>query len=492
MDDSGVLEVPGPSRLARVTTALALVSLSAVGAVACSTSGSSRCPDANLSGPGSTSSTSATTAITTAPATAADSAGPFQFPVAVSPNGRYLVDQAGAPFMVIGDSPQCLSAHLTTQDMDFFFANRQGRGFNASWVNLICGTYTWGVHDARTCDGIKPFVHDGDLSTPNPDYFARMDTMVQIAANHGITLLLDPAETGSFRDLLKDNGTDKSREYGTFLGQRYKDAPNIIWMLGNDYQIDQWNTYDPFEVALSQGIRTADPRQLQTIELNPPVSTSFDDSRWPPLIDIATAYSYTPTYDVVLKAYGASPTQPVLMVEANYEHENNDGGPTTTDVTLRRQEWWTALSGAAGQVYGNHYTWGMNNNDWIEHLDTKAVAELGYVTQLLKDRPWQDLVPDDSHTFLTGDTGTYTSTGDVLENDYAVAAVTADRTLAIAYTPTERTLIFDQTKLLPGATAQWFDPTDGSYRPASAPFTTPGRNAAGDSDWVLIFEATAG
>ena len=48
----------------------------------------------------------------------------------------------------------------------------------------------------------------GDLASPNPDYFARMDTMVEIAARHGITLLLDPAETGSFRDLLRENGVD--------------------------------------------------------------------------------------------------------------------------------------------------------------------------------------------------------------------------------------------------------------------------------------------
>jgi Protein of unknown function (DUF4038)/Putative collagen-binding domain of a collagenase len=487
MDDSGQLQVPTRSRLARVTIALVLVSLSAVGAVACGASGNSRCPDANLSTPGSPSPTSATTGIATTSATAAD--GSFPFPVAVSTNGRYLVDQDGAPFMIVGDSPQCLSAHLTTQDMDFFFANRQKRGFNTAWVNLICGTYTWGVSDARTCDGITPFVSDGDLSTPNPDYFARMDAMVQIAARHGITLLLNPAETGSFRDLLKDNGTDKSRDYGIFVGERYKDAPNIIWMLGNDYQIDQWATYDPFEIALSQGIRAADPQQLQTVELNPPVSTSFDDPSWPPLIDIASAYSYTPTYDVVLKAYNASPTQPVLMIEANFEDENNDGGPPTSDLTLRNQEWWTALTGAAGQLYGNKYTWGMNNSNWIEHLDTKAVTELGFVVQFLKDRPWQDLVPDQAHTFLTGDMGTYTSTGDVLENDYATAAVTADRTLAIAYTPIERTLTIDETTLPAGATAQWFDPTDGSYRPASAPFTTPGKNAAGDGDWVLIFEA---
>ena len=40
-------------------------------------------------------------------------------------------------------------------------------------------------------------------------------------------------------------------------------------MLGNDYQGDQWKTYDPFVVALSEGIREPPiPTKLQTIELN--------------------------------------------------------------------------------------------------------------------------------------------------------------------------------------------------------------------------------
>ena len=63
----------------------------------------------------------------------------------------------------------------------------------------------------------------------------------------------------------------------------------------------------------------------------------------------------------MLKAYNAQPTQPVFMVEANYEFENNTEGPTTTDETLRRQEYWTMLSGATGQLYGNGYTWGLND-----------------------------------------------------------------------------------------------------------------------------------
>jgi hypothetical protein len=316
--------------------------------------------------------------------------------------------------------------------------------------------------------------------------------MVEMAANHGITLLLDPAETGSFRDLLKDNGSAKAEAYGAFLGDRYKAAKNIIWFLGNDYQTEQWETYDPYEIALSKGLRQADSNRLQTIELNFNESTSYDNAAWNPLIDIATAYTYFPTYDSVLHAYNAAPTKPVLMVEANYEGENNTGGAKTTDETLRRQEYWTMLSGATGQLYGHGGTWGFTDSAWKKHFDTPAVRQLGEMATLFRSRDWQDLVPDQDQSFLTDGSGTYATEGDVLDNDYATAAITPDGSLGMVYVPGERTLTVDSSKLVAGATARWFDPVSGAFQPASSPFTTPGKNAGGDKDWVLVFEAAAG
>jgi hypothetical protein len=465
---------------------------SSSGLPACPSNDATGCTSAIGSSAGASSDVDPGDAASTGPAAAPGDPADFAFPVAVSADHRYLVDQQDRPYLMVGDSPQCLSANLSTGQMESFFADRQAHGFNTAWVNLLCGPYTHGADDASTYDGIKPFTATGDVSTPNPAYFERMDTMVSLAAQHGITLLLDPAETGSFRDYLKDSGIDKTRTYGAFLGQRYQQAPNIIWMLGNDYQPEHWETYDPYEVALSEGIRSTDPDKLQTIELNYQVSTSFDDPTWPPLIDLATAYSYYPTYDVVLRAREGKPTQPVFMVEANYEFENNTGGPTTTDETLRRQEYWTMLSGATGQLYGNGYTWGLQDSSWPDHFDTPGVDQLGLMAKLFGERRWQDLVPDQQHAFLTGGYGTYGDQGDVLENDYATAALTADGELAMVYVPTSRTLEIDESKLADGVTSRWFDPVDGTFRPASAPFTTPGKNADGAEDWVLVFERPGG
>src|SRR5689334_7141865 len=116
------------------------------------------------------------------------------YPLKVSLNQRYLVDQLDEPFLMMGDSPQGLIANLSTGEADAFFANREAAGFNAVWINLLCGTYTGGNPDGSTFDGLVPFKTPGDIATPNRLYFARVDRMLQLAAQHGIQVVLDPAE----------------------------------------------------------------------------------------------------------------------------------------------------------------------------------------------------------------------------------------------------------------------------------------------------------
>ena len=83
------------------------------------------------------------------------------------------------------------------------------------------------------------------------------------------------------------------------------------------------------------------------------------------------------------------------------------------------------LSGATGQLYGNHYTWqflcdqrdqaGNCVGGWKDHLDTSGAIEFKHMTDLFQSLPWYQLVPDSNHTLLTGGSGTY---GDW---DYATA-----------------------------------------------------------------------
>jgi hypothetical protein len=419
------------------------------------------------------------------------------FPLHTEAGKRYLVDAAGKPFLMLGESPQAMIGNLSEAEAELFLANRKSHGFNTVWINLLCASYTGCNADGTTLTfpPIAPFTVGNnlstyDLSTPNEAYFARADRMLQLAAKYGFLVILDPAETGSWLSVLQSNGLTKARAYGRYLGTRYRDSPNIVWMSGNDFQ--SWRTLsdDALVREVALGIKDTDPNHIHTIELVGS-SSSLDDSFWAPIISLNAAYTTDSTYAEVLHAYNQSASMPVFMVEANYEFENN-----STPAILRRQEYWTSLSGATGQLYGNGYTWGFSTG-WKNQLDTPGAVQIAYVKALFEPRAWYELVPDQVHTVVTAGYGTFSSTGSIGDNDYVTAARTPSGKLVMAYVPSARTVTVDMSQLSGPATARWYDPVVGTFtsiagspfaNTGSNDFTTPGTNAGGDEDWVLILE----
>jgi hypothetical protein len=420
------------------------------------------------------------------------------FPLKASANGRYLVDQNNVPFMMVGDSPQALIGNVSISDAASYMKNRARYGINTLWINLICNDATACNQDGSTYDGITPFSVPGDLSTPNPAYFRRADAIIELAAEHGMLVLLDPIETSGWLSVLRANGIAKAREYGTFLGHRYGRYPNIIWMHGNDFATWHVMSDDALVHAVAAGIRSADHAHIHTIELGDYLTNaSLNDSRWALSIGLDAAYTYLPTYAQVLAEYNRRNFLPVFMVEANYEFEHNahtDGGSLQN---LRRQAYWTMLSGATGQLYGSSYSWRFKA-DWQRNLDTPGIIELSYMKNLFADRRWYDLIPDQTHKTVVSGYGEFSRQGSVSTDTYVTAARTSNGTLMIAYLPTRRTITVDMTQLSGNVRAQWYDPTIGVYRGVSGSpfsndgsrrFTPPGNNAAGDGDWVLVLEA---
>jgi hypothetical protein len=415
------------------------------------------------------------------------------YPLRASATGRYLVDRTGRPFLIVGDSPQALIVNVSLKDGARFLADRAARGFNTVWINLLCNDYTGGRPDGTTFDNIAPFRTAGDLSKPNEAYFRRADAVIRLAARYGIVVFLDPIETGGWLPVLEKNGVSKDYSFGKWLGNRYKRFANLVWFNGNDFQ--QWRdpSADAAALAVARGIRASDRTHVQTVELNYYASGSRDDRRWARIIGLDAAYTYYPTYAEVLKEYERTPRVPVFMVEANYEFEHDYTGPKT----LRRQEYWSLLSGAAGQLYGNKYTWQFIDG-WKSHVDTVSVGELRYATELVVHRAWYSLVPDREHGLVTAGLGSFASSGSVNDNDYVTAASTPDGRLAIAYLPTGHPVTVDLTRLRRKIDAEWYDPTSGRYTVAqgspvtnsgSKEFAPPAQNAAGDNDWVLVLTA---
>lgn len=424
------------------------------------------------------------------------------YPVKKGPTGRYLVDQNGVPFLIAGESPQAMIGNLSEADAELFFQNRRAHGFNTVWINLLCATYTGCRPDGSTFDGILPFTVPNDLSTPNEAYFARADRILRLAEKYGFLVILDPAETGGWLDVMKSNGVDKCRAYGQFLGKRYASFDNILWMHGNDFQSWPIPSDDAVAQAVALGIQDVDTRHIHTVQLNYQESSSLDDASWAPLIQLNATYTHVLTaagtaaglktpYELILTEYNRPNFLPTFLVEAGYEFEQNseDYAPGVPRV-LRLQEYWSNLSGATGQLYGNYYTWQFIDG-WKDQLDSPGAVQMAYVTALFEPRAWYDLVPDQDHTVVTFGFGTFGS------NDYVTAARAPDGKLVMAYVPSARTLTVDMSKLSGTVTARWYDPTAGRFTDISGSpfanagshnFTTPGANADGDGDWVLVLE----
>ena len=440
------------------------------------------------------------------------SASPPIYPLKVSANGRYLVDQSNTPFLIVGDVPQPLVVMVSTADAATYFNDRQAHGFNAMWINVLSAGpyYYYSPDDGSTYDGIRPFtgyLSGGtdtahyDLAKPNEAYFTRVDQMLTLAANHGMAVFLNPIETGQWVPTLRNNGSVAAYAYGQYLGNRYRHFDNIIWLNGNDF--NTWKTPGDDEVvrAVAMGIKSVDSRHLQTIELNVETSSSFDDPTWTPIVSVNSTYTYSPTYLQMWHSYNQTPVAPTFLVEGHYDLGVDLGNPKDygTPLVLRRQEYWAMLSGGKGQLYGNGYTCYFMPG-WKYYIDTVGVSQLMIWHGFFSSLPWQNLIPDQDHIVVTAGLG---NLGDLLtrvsKGDFCTASKTPDGSLVVAYMPTARKITVNMATLKAPASAKWFDPTNGAYttipggllaNTGTRQFAPPGNNHDGDGDWVLLLDAS--
>jgi len=431
------------------------------------------------------------------------SSGGPAYPVKQSANKRYLVDQNNAPFFLMGDGPQDLIANLSEANASAYFADRASHGINAAWIMVFCGANENCQSDGSTYDGIVPFTTADVLSTENPAYFQRVDDMIHLAAQQGITVMLDSLDTSGWLSAVEaNNSTTDAYNYGFYLGNRYKNFPNIIWLTGNDFQT--WNTSstdNAYAAAIMQGIAAADPNHLQTTELNYNMSGSLDDSLLVPYTSLAGAYTYFPVYYETLRQYNSSAaTVPVFLEESYYEGCTYGSlvPASASQMMLRSIAYETMLSGGlGGYMYGSCYY--DFHSGWQTGIDSPGVTYLGYWRSFFAGIAWYNLAPDQTNTVVVAGYGTPTgnNSGNIQTDNYVTTSSAADGSLIVAYCPTPSTITVQMSKMRGPATAQWYDPTNGTYQSISGSpfpntgtqnFATPGNNSAGDRDWVLILK----
>ncbi len=452
-------------------------------------------------------------------------AGAFVLPVKASSNNRYLVDQNNQPWLLMGDAAWEMMGLIGPSDMAVYMADRQTRGFNATLIVFPCA-FGQCPTNGSALDGTLPFTSGSDpssfdLSTPNSAYWSEVDAVVNLAASYGLVVLFDPTELYGMMQTFRNNGATKCYNYGVYLGNRYKNFPNIIWHHGNDFQT--WNTSSTDNNLIHQimlGIASVDPNHLQAIELNYDFSYGNQDTLLNGVLTMDSAYTYYGTYDCVLQAYASSPTLPAYLEEANYEGENDTGGlpGPAGPYALREQVYWTLTSGGVGQIWGNRDIYQFDSS-WKTSLDSPGALQIAGINSFFGSYPWWNLVPDcttdcntgSNHSVVTAGFGTYDGSDlDIEQNNYCSTGWLTNGSLAIVYCPGNTdppsavTITVNMAAFNGPMRARWFDPsngaTGGTYttifgspftNSGTQSFTTPGTNganSAGGQDWVLVLD----
>lgn len=457
---------------------------------------------------------------TIARAVANDSA----FPVRISTNGRYLEDARGKPFLLHGDTAWSIVVQLTKEETEEYLENRRRKGFNAILVNLIEKTYA--DNPPKNKYGDEPFTTPGDFSTPNDVYFAHVDWVIEQASEKGILVVLNPCYTGwsgngtsavdGFLSTIIANGPTKCRNYGRYVGNRYKDFTNILWQAVGDTNLPPGGEGEQDWLEILQGIKEVTPSNHLWSAHYQRFSTALDQGAFAPFMSLDNAYGGNRSYVHTLRAYNRTSFKPTFYNEGYYEAEPRPELPESyvrlgAPHLVREQAYWAILSGATGHIFGSHHVWAFGGPidrgdspprlDWRTGMDRPPSREMVYVRQLFDGRQWQELEPDQDHQLVTAGFGTFGKDDRTAGGDYITAARTSDGRTVMAYIPStgteSRIFTLNMAKLAGPVQARWYNPTNGTYTTidgsplanrGSRDFASPGDNGTGTNDWVLILE----
>jgi len=404
-----------------------------------------------------------------------------QFPLKVGVDKRRLEDQAGTPFLVNGTSSWALIVGLTREEADQYLEDRRIRGFNSVMVMLLARhPQTQGPSNRY---GELPFEQLDDFSRPNEKYFQHVDWVINKAAEKGMLVLLAPAYLGydcgaeGWCQQMKATPLSVLRSYGNYLGNRYKDYKNIIWLHGGDADAAAWGALDHVN-AVAEGILETDmPGRINTAHCSRQ-NSAIDcyNERW---LNLNTTYSGCQLSAAKTKNdYQRLPVFPSLYIEGVYENLGADAR------CLRSQAYWPVVGGLTGQVFGNDPIWKFASG-WKTALDSIGSRSMTYLSNLFASRPWSLLVPDYEEKIVSGNRGIITN------SDYIMAARASDGSVIIAYMPTGRTVTVDMSAVAGSAAdVWWYDPENGTAHyvgefnnSGSQNFTSPD-----GGDWVLVVD----
>lgn len=421
----------------------------------------------------------------------------------VSENKRYLLkDQK--PFIWIGDTAWELFHALNRDSAEYYLSKRAEQGFTVIQAVVLAELDGLNTPNAY---GHTPLV-DLDPTRPDEAYFKHVDFVIDKAGELGLTLALLP----TWGDKLFKSSWGKGPEifhpqnayqYGRWIGNRYKDRKNIIWVLGGDRNPRKGS--DDVEVwrAMARGIEEgAGGPEMALITFHPQpneegASEWFPRDSWLDVNMFQTGHCRDEAvYRKLFQAWNRLPHKPVLDGEPIYEDHpvcfNAGELGTSGAYDIRKAVYLGMFAGGFGVTYGCHSVWQMNrpgaepvNNPhyyWYQALDLPGANQMKHLKKLIASRPVLDRIPDQSL---------------IEENNYDAhqrVQATRGKDYAFIYTAYGNPFTLNPGKIA-GKTlrVQWYNPRTGESTDAGEienskkhVFTPP--TTGYGHDWVLVLD----
>jgi hypothetical protein len=436
----------------------------------------------------------------------------------VHENGRYLRYEDGRPFLYLADTAWELFHRLNREEATEYLTNRARKGFTVIQAVVLAQL---GGLTAPNPYGDTPLA-DADPARPNEAYFRHVDFVVSQAEELGLYVGMLPTWGSYWAAGQSIFSPASARQYGRFLGARYK-ARAVVWILGGDRSVtsqDERAVIDAMAAGLAEGDGGA---HLKTFH---PIGPGFSSlqlhqAAW---LDFDMFQSSHAARDHDNGLYvehdrALSPAKPTLDGEPRYEgipvgfYNRGVGGMERfDDYDVRQAAYWSLLAGACGHTYGNNNVWQMfkpgvagqgdaerrdllggpgsvigANVPWREALDHPGAFQMGHVRRLFESLPFTKLVPDQG-LVLNGPT-----TGGARIR----AARASDGSFALVYSPRGEAFTLDKSVIRSERQQQyWYDPRYGVSYPLKEQdswgiqtFTPP--SSGRGNDWVLLLVAGA-
>lgn len=427
----------------------------------------------------------------------------------VSDDHRTLVHTDGEPYFYLSDTAWEITWRSTFAELRPYFSDRKRKGFNALQIVPLSHRllYPNGIENRNG----EPFYLDTAHDVINPRYFDYLDTIVAMANDSGMAVVMAPL-WAAYCYLYADNSTlgyqlnyRQCMQIARYVGARYA-ASNVIWIVGGDNVYDTeerrafWGEFAHALRAASGGrhLTTVHPHGWGTSYQYFGNTTDWIDFH---MYQSSHAADVVFTYDAAMRGYAMAPPLPLLNGEAIYE-DMPDHFWLATDSLLssgmarldardvRQAAYESVLSGAmVGMSYGAHGIWQWHNNPaaadayYPRYTVAEAVSlpgstQMGLLRDLLVRCRWYEMTP---HPELV----------DASDEHRFVPVSTSDRYLLAYARHGMRYFRVDMDSLGAVARLRWMDPRTGAL---TAPYTAipllgPVTLVPPDTnDWVLVAE----